>query len=409
MITLIIVLFSQQAQDPKVKELEEKLKRLEERVQELEEKPAPAPPPQPQSPGLLNPAITVFLNGAGRIDSERVVNAPGDVFIDDRPFVRTVEADFKAAIDPYAEGTVVLALESEAGEEWAMELEEGYALIKRLPILEEAPLGMKLKLGRFRAPIGQDNLIHMHDVPWTTRPLPIAKYLGTEQGEFFECGWNPTGGEVDFFLPELSESLALEARGGVVRAGETALTEDMDPRQPGFYGRINAFAELDRSLTANLGLSALHEGGGRATTLCALDWMVKWRTPERGTYTSLILGGEAFYADRERYVDDDGDGTFDRETLETPFGYFVYAQFQLDWHWYFGARMDWAEEPDDDRIETRVFAAYVTYYTSEFLRFRVGFEHRDSDIDAQDEVNSVFFEINFVIGSHPVEPYWVSR
>lgn len=406
MVSLITLIACLQAQ---VQELEEKLKRLEQRVQELEEKPAPEAPPQPQRPNLLNPAITVFGNGAARIDSDNVLNASGTERVEDRFFLRTMELDIRSAIDPYAEGVFLLALEGLADGSWEADVEEAYALIKRLPILEEAPLGLKLKIGRFRAPLGQDNRLHMHDLPWTTRPLPVAMYLGTEEGEFFESGWAASGAEAEFLLPTLAESMALEVTAGVVRAGETALTEDLEASQPGAYARLNAFFDLGRSLTFNAGISGYREWGGQEAALGVFDWMLKWRPPERGTYTSLIVGGEAFYGPREFRVDDDGDGILDRETNDSPFGYFVYAQVQLDWHWFVGARLDWAEDKDDDTVETRVLAAYVSYYTTEYLRFRVGYEHRDSDIPDQDELNSVFLEVSWVFGSHPVEPYWVAR
>ncbi|HTM20006.1 MAG TPA: hypothetical protein VL172_05855, partial [Kofleriaceae bacterium] len=86
-----------------------------------------------------------------------------------------------------------------------------------------------------------------------------------------------------------------------------------------------------------------------------------------------------------------------------------FAQYQLTWHLYAGARYDYAEEATDDSIATQVLAGYATYYTSEFLRFRAGYEHRISDVPAEDGVNSVLFEVNCVIGSHPTEPYWVNR
>ena len=77
-------------------------------------------------------------------------------------------------------------------------------------LLESAPLGMKLKVGKFRAPFGISNRLHLHDLPWTTRPLVVAKFLGTENGDFFECGFNPVGVDFDFFLPNPFPQSTLE-------------------------------------------------------------------------------------------------------------------------------------------------------------------------------------------------------
>jgi hypothetical protein len=58
---------------------------------------------------------------------------------------------------------------------------------------------------------------------------------------------------------------------------------------------------------------------------------------------------------------------------------------------------------------TKSWSAYASYYTTEFLRFRLGFEHRQSDFAEQNDINTILLEINFVFGSHPTEPYWVNR
>jgi len=51
----------------------------------------------PVSLNALNPQITAFLNGAMRVDDKQVLT-PGGVAIDDRPFLRTAEFDFRAAV-----------------------------------------------------------------------------------------------------------------------------------------------------------------------------------------------------------------------------------------------------------------------------------------------------------------------
>ena len=48
-------------------------------------------------------------------------------------------------------------------------------------------------------------------------------------------------------------------------------------------------------------------------------------------------------------------------------------------------------------------------FRKEFLRFRAGYEHRWSDIAADDGLDSFVAEVNVVFGSHPIEPYWVNR
>ena len=82
---------------------------------------------------------------------------------------------------------------------------------------------------------------------------------------------------------------------------------------------------------------------------------------------------------------------------------------KLDQNLYVGVRYDWLEELADASQETQTLGAFVTYYTTEFLRFRVGLEHNWSDLAELDGSDTGFVELNFIYGSHPAEPYWVNR
>jgi hypothetical protein len=361
----------------------------------------------PASLNALNPQITAFLNAAMRVDDHQVTTPEG-VAIDDRPFLRTAEIDFRAAVDPYADAVAIVALEDEAGEGFGAEIEEGYVIVKRLPVLESAPLGLKLKLGRYRAPIGNANRLHMHDLPWTTRPLPIARFLGTENGEFFESGYNPVGVDADVILPEIIPGVVMELNADVVDGGGIAIAGG-DHAHPGFLGHANVFFTARDTHDFNLGASGYYEGGPHRSGLLAADALYKWKPLAAGEFRSVVIGGELFYGDRKFGVDTTGDGVPDMDVQTTPVAWYGFAQVQLSWHVYLGARYDYAQDIADPSIVTQVAAGYLSYYTSEFLRFRAGYEHRWSDAAADDGINSFIAEVNVVFGSHPTEPYWVNR
>lgn len=376
---------------------------LKSELADLKDKQAANKPPT--SLNALNPQITAFINGAMRVDDKRVLT-PGGTAIDDRPFLRTAELDFRAAVDPYADAVAILSLEDEAGAGFGADLEEGYVVIKRLPILESAPLGLKLKLGRFRAPIGANNQTHMHDMPWTTRPLPIARFLGTENGEFFESGVNPVGADAQVLLPELIPGAVMELNADVVDGGAVALS-DGSHNHPGFIGHYNLFFTVAETHDFNLGASAYYEGGPHRVGLFAVDALYKWKPLAAGEFHSFVLGGELFYANRKfaASLDDVPEIT----ATAKPLAGYAFAQYQLSWHVYAGARYDYAQDISTPSLATQVAAGYLSYYTSEFLRFRAGYEHRWSDLPADDGVNSFIAEVNVVFGSHPTEPYWVNR
>jgi len=361
----------------------------------------------PASLNALNPQITAFINGAMRVDDKQVTT-PGGAAIDDRPFLRTAEFDFRAAVDPYADAVAIIALEDQAGQGFEADVEEGYVVVKRLPILESAPLGLKLKLGRYRAPLGAVNRLHMHDLPWTTRPLAIARLLGTENGEFFESGFNPVGVDAEVILPQIIPGAVMELNADVVDGGSIAIAGG-DHAHPGYLGHYNLFFTVRDTHDFNFGVSGYYEGGAHRAGLVALDALYKWKPLAAGEFHSVVIGGELFYANRRFGVDVDGDGLFEATKQTAPVAGFGFAQVQLSWHVYLGSRYDYVQDIADDQLTTQVAAGYLSYYTSEFLRFRAGYEHRWSDVPADDGVDSFIAEVNVVFGSHPTEPYWVNR
>ena len=355
------------------------------------------------APVAFNPGMTAFINFAARGDSKKVYDQADPANeISNRPFLRTVEMELLGAVDPYASAVAVISLENQAGKEFGVDAEEAYGLLKRIPILEDAPLGMKVKIGKYRAPFGISNKIHMHDLPWTTRPLAVARYLGTDHGEFFESGFNPTGMDLNFYVPNPIPRSTLEMNLDVVRAGELTLSGGRAGGQPAYIGHLNFSRDWSNSDLLIVGLSAYEEHGSATTRLYGADITYKWAPIEERESHSFLVGGEVF-AGRHVFTDSAV------VSSSSPVGWYGYLQYQTSYWLYLGLRYDWVEEPSNDRLVTRSAGAYASYYTTEFLRLRLGFEHRWSDLPVQNNVNTVLCEVNLVFGSHPTEPYWVNK
>ncbi|HTR99725.1 MAG TPA: hypothetical protein VML00_08240 [Bacteroidota bacterium] len=356
------------------------------------------------APVAFNPGMTAFINFAARGDSKKVYDLADPANeISNRPYLRTVEMELLGAVDPYASALAVISVENQAGKDFGIDAEEAYGLLKRLPILEEAPLGLKVKIGKYRAPFGVSNKIHMHDLPWTTRPLAVAKYLGTEHGDFFESGFNPTGMDFDFYLPNPIPATTLEMNADVVRGGELALSGGHPGAQPAYIAHINLSRDWSNRHLLTVGVSAYEEHGPAITRLYGADVTYKWAPLEQRESHSFVAGGEVF-AGRNVYAD-----AAAGPVSNTPVGWYGYVQYQTSYWLYLGVRYDDVEEPSNDRLTTRSLGEYASYYTTEFLRLRLGYEHRWSDIPAQNNLNTVLFEVNLVFGSHPTEPYWVNK
>ena len=347
--------------------------------------------PAPRTVNAFNPGLTVFGNFLARADDRRawVDDDPAESRVDDRFALREVELDFRASIDPWADGVVIAAFEAEAPGEYAAAIEEGYVLLKKLPVLDRAPAGLKLKVGRFRPEFGRFNHIHMHDLPQTGYPRALGAFLGPE-------GLVQDGISAQFFLPSPGEGQTLEAAVQLIDGGGLPLDPEGDAANLATVGRVKYFRDL--SDTTNVEIGASSWIGDSDHVLYGADATYKWKPLAGGEWRSFLVGGEIFRADLAA-----------PGFASSPLGYYVWSQYQLGRGLYAGVRYDRAEEPTDASLVTNTLGVYGTYYTSEFLRFRLGVEHTQSDIDLLDGRDSVFLELNFVFGSHPVEPYWVNR
>jgi hypothetical protein len=372
-------------------ELEERIGFLEDKVLASVETSAA---PQAQRANIFNPQTTVFGNFIGRADSKRVENEEGES-IDDRFNLREVEIDFRSAIDPWADGVVIAAFESEAPGDYVAEIEEGYIVFKKLPLFDAAPWGLKLKAGRFRPEFGRFNKIHTHDLPHTTLPLVLKSFLGEE-------GFIQNGLSGQLFLPLPSERSVFEATIEIMNGGELPAASDNTGGYLAYLGHLKWFLDIAAGQDIEVGGSAYtgktDDTELRDVWLYGFDFTYKWKPMGRGEWHSFLLGGELVFVSVEGAVGPVGD----------PFGYYLWSQFQFNRRTYLGFRYDYTEKLEEDHLD-RSISTYLSYYTTEFLRIRTGYEHMMSDDRSIDGRDTVYLEINFVFGSHFVEPYWVNR
>jgi hypothetical protein len=371
-----------------MKDLREEIDALEE---ELAQAKARASIPAQQSASAFNPGITVFGNFLARKDSKPVYqdDDPSNPRVDDRFQLREVEFDFRAAIDPWADGVVIASIESEQPGEFTTGVEEGYVLLKKLPWLDEAPAGLKVKAGRFRPSFGRFNTIHLHDLPQVSYPRAVQEFLGPE-------GFVADGLSGQFFLPSPGENDTIDGTVQILDGGNVAVDPDARPSDIALLGHVNWFHDLAPGRDLDVGVSTWASNSDHV--LYGLDATYRWKPFVAGEWHSFLIGGELFQAD----LDDPG-------LSSHPTGFDVWSQYQTALNMYLGVRYDWVQELEDASLETQTFGAFVTYYTTEFLRFRLGVEHSESDIDTLDGVTSAYLELNFIYGSHPSEPYWVNR
>lgn len=349
------------------------------------------------SENAFNPAIAAFFNFAVRNDSQRVRNRAGTT-ISNSAFLRTAEVDFRQQVVPAATAVMILSVETD-GDKYSVDPDETYATMKSLPFLESIwPAGMKLVGGRFRLPFGHTNQLHLHDLMWITRPLPVVEYLGSNSGtSFFDAGVSVDGGYVDLNLPQtlsFSREVPPELLFGVVGSNRLAITSNTGG--PGYapFSRLQFRDTFDKSGEFLIGLSGYYEGTDR---LFGLDIMYKWVSQSADEKRSILIGAELFQGNRNV------------GGIERPFGATAYFQDQIWRPLYVGIRLETAESVTDSKLSTQVFSLHATYYVSDYIRIRMSFERTISDIDDVDGDNAIMFDLNAAFGAKPVEPFWVNK
>jgi len=364
--------------------------------------PAAAPVPGETSLNVFNPTVSVFLNGLWRLDNKDVAHEhDGEIHeLDDRFLLRAAELDFRAAVDPFADAVLVVGAHKESPGEYEIDVEEGYVVVKSLPLgfWEEPPLGTEIKAGRFLTSTGILNRLHEHDLPQSMRGLTFENFFGGH-------AYAADGVSLRFHLPSIGDS-ALTLTTEAVQGGGWKMGHD-GADQPAFIGHLgwfNTFADehdLDLSLIGTYGSN--DPDRRRQTQLLSLDAFYRWRPLQGGQWTSLVLAGQLFYGSREW----EDEATFESGTNRA-LGWLVYSQYQLDRQWYLGIRFDRTEHLEDrDTVSSRL-NPYVSFYASEFFRIRAGYEQTWSDDDALDGLKTFLLEFNIVFGAHPPHPYWAN-
>ena len=349
------------------------------------------------SPGALNPAISVVSNFLGRADNQKVFLDGTPTRIDNTFNLREAEIDMRVPVDPYADAVLITSFESEVPGQFTASVEEGYVNIRKLPFMP-SPLGLKFQIGRFRPAFGKFNTLHTHDLPQSTRSLLTEEFLGDE-------GFISQGVSTDFFLPTpWNENESLNARLQVLTGGDVAISPDWNHRMA-YLGNIRWFKTIAGTHNTEVGWSSYWHPGTSTTPIArmhAIDFMYRWKPFRQGEWKSYLLGGELMFSDPVASPSEDG-------VVQRPKGVSVFTQWQFDRRKYGGVRFDYTTMIQDPALQRKSATPYFSYYFSEFLRLRLNFERRWSEIPTEDHRNTFYAELNWIFGSHPPEPFWVNK
>lgn len=305
----------------------------------------------------------------------------------DRLGLRDFELVLGHDVDPYSrlDATIVFSDEEDP------ELEEAYASFWDLP------LDSKMRIGKFKQKIGRAAAMHRDSLDTVDVPLVVQRYLGAE-------GFSKSGVDFSGYLPAFSDNFVQELVFGAMEGGngEEGQLFGEFRRIPSLYARLRNSLDISDASTIDLGATWLNGSvdneSSREANAVGLDLTMTHFFSQNNKFK---LQSEAFIVDRDVPELSDESELFYLDK-DRPWGYYLLADYRLSDRWGLGTRWDWvqpiASESELVRDDEKALAGYITYYQSEFARWRLQYQHARLIDDSDDD--RVYLQATFAIGTH---------
>jgi hypothetical protein len=349
-------------------ESEKELQKLQQE-QQIEDNNASSPQQTINRQNTGNPNISLIGDFIWNINHNKKIDGGS-------PFqVREVELAFQDKIDPWSRADVFTALHNENGD-YHLHLEEAYLTLQQLP------LGLQMKMGKFLLPFGKDNLLHQHARPYVDVPNVVYNFLGPE-------GLSSTGAEANAFIP--IGKFYTELTGTVTNDESSRSFTNGQSGKPLYLGHLRSYFDLTESSNVELGYSHLRGFNNpmatRLSRLNGVDLTYRWKPLERGNYKSILLRGEYMWSRRTN-----------PDRIVNTKGYYGFGQYQINKNWYLGARYDYSQFPNLINCNEKAYSGILTFFPTEFSYYRL--QYKDTQRNYAPNYKQWLFQVNFLMGPH---------
>ncbi len=353
-----------------------------------------------RTPISFNPDLAVVTDFHGSISTDH------DNPARNRFDVGSVELDLRAPVDPRADAVAVIPVtrdvsdplffrskaDSDGVVNTGIEIEEAYLFLHDFGVPN-----LTAKLGRFHLRFGRQNILHSHDWPTSDNNFVNQSFLAGE-------AIADSGLSLSYVIPpKLVGGQYIEAIVEIISGeGSTdnpVLNNSAFVNSPGINVHMLWNHDIARDWNLEIGGSMLagkHNDDSRQNVnLFGADATLIHTDPS-GRFNNLLIQTEAIY------------GIVDTSRTDTHYsmGAYLLVQQQINRDWYGGCRFDWTKNAVDDRQEVWGVSPYVTWYWSEFLRWRLEYQHKDGDVKNED---TLYLQATWIFGAHPPHPYWAMR
>src|SRR5262245_50133382 len=359
---------------------------------------------QRRGAGQLLFDIGVAGDFIGDLTQNNVQQAQGGTFpgLENYFFPREIELSLFGQIDPYARAEVRFeASQEQRGQDISVSLAEANLTLMALPFNTQAKLGM------MRVRYGLMNQVHDHDMPFIDRPDVLTQFFGQD-------GLVEKGGEATW-VPPLPFYLELLA--GVFNGDNETAFGLGSIKNPLVTGRIRTFFEFEDWGALQLGMSVANGLQPDRLNNLILGWDAKYKyVPEGWQHPLLTVAGELLYQMRQINVVG-ADDVSQTQTLNRV-GWYLFGEvqpFRSGWLSRFapGFKYDYTQYPTAPGHQWAV-EPYLTFWPSEFLRFRLGYKHTQGNtpgcctltgVGSARIKDEIFFQSTFIMGAHPAHPF----
>lgn len=324
------------------------------------------------------------------------------------------------AVDPYFKGVANMVYKLDANGESGLELEEMYFLTTSLPY------NLQLKGGQAFLEFGRQNPQHPHSWAFADQPLVLNRMFGPEglRSQGLRLSWllptsfyteatlgvfNSAGGTTWSFRSE--ESGLIHGGAAMERAVEGA-------RDLLYVPRLATSFDLTSTQTLLVGASGAfgpnNSGPDAATQIAGADLYWKWKSPRASQgFPFVAFQAEAIERRYDAMTRPSGVDPLLTLPSQTIRDRGAYAQLQ----WGIRPRVIAAVRAEDvdgdevttpalsvsDRIDRSRYSTNVTWFPSEFSKFRVQYNYDRRAGLGHD--HSVWLQFEFLLGAHAAHKF----
>ncbi len=351
----------------------------------------------PQTSSLVMPAGSPAVAGVSGFNPEigvtgtvqtKLTQNSNDAEGNDTIALKELELNFAQVVDPFSRLDAIISFNDNI-EAQNVNIEEAYYT------RWELPLGFIGQIGKFRAKIGKENLMHLHRLDTTDYPLVIRDFFGEE-------GLAASSARLQNTIPNPWD-LPIEITGEVLR-GNNGPSFSGISRRPIFNTHLKTFFEPTKDTNLELGWTTLF--GDEVPASINSKGSDKYGVKVFGadaTFNGFLPEGRKIKWQNEVYFQNRGNV----HVNDNPWGAYSLLDFRLSPKFSTGVRFDYLEPLDvlkDHRRSTGI-SPYFTFWQSEFADFKIQYSRFEPANGNKKSDNLLFLQADFLIGAdkHPIQ------